>query len=280
METKKIQCPHCGAELEPKDGIDSFYCSYCGGEVILEGLSDAAYRAKVQIKEMEHRETLKDKEFEQEKYRTEVEKEKKKRSLKTSMGAIALYLLLMAMLAIFSLYRNSVEKKEHDQTIASLQQTEVEIEAAMSEENYDLALIKANQLYGDDGLTASEKRTWNEKRENYIKLIKARTQEDAPAPAPTEGETGTEDVAADAIVPMSAAECYLKQNYKDVMLRFENAGFTNIETEEVADIKNGLIVKEGEVSKVTINGEVIFNEGDVYPSDAVIRIYYHVKKEE
>ena len=64
-ELKTITCPHCGAALEPKDDLDTFFCVYCGGKVTLTGLSDAAYHAKVQIKEMEHQERMKDKENEQ-----------------------------------------------------------------------------------------------------------------------------------------------------------------------------------------------------------------------
>ena len=64
---KSITCPHCGGTLELQDGLDTFFCLYCGGKVTLTGLSDAAYDARVKIKEMEHQERLQDKKYEHEK---------------------------------------------------------------------------------------------------------------------------------------------------------------------------------------------------------------------
>lgn len=36
MELKTLSCPNCGANLEIEDGIDTFFCKYCGYKIILE----------------------------------------------------------------------------------------------------------------------------------------------------------------------------------------------------------------------------------------------------
>ena len=50
MELFTMRCPNCGADLEVENGIDSFYCKYCGTKVIATGQTDAAIRAKADIK--------------------------------------------------------------------------------------------------------------------------------------------------------------------------------------------------------------------------------------
>ena len=46
MEFVQMKCPNCNADLEVENGLDSFYCRYCGTKIILSGQSSAAYAAK------------------------------------------------------------------------------------------------------------------------------------------------------------------------------------------------------------------------------------------
>lgn len=57
---------------EIEDGLDTFYCTFCGTKVIFESQSNAAYRAKVELKEMQHDEIMLEKRIEQEKYLIEL----------------------------------------------------------------------------------------------------------------------------------------------------------------------------------------------------------------
>lgn len=66
-EMKILKCPNCNAALEIENGLDTFYCKYCGYKILLNGQSKAAYRAKTRIKEMEHDERMADKQLEHEK---------------------------------------------------------------------------------------------------------------------------------------------------------------------------------------------------------------------
>ncbi|MGN7385509.1 hypothetical protein [Sporosarcina sp. SAFN-015] len=50
MKAHTLKCTNCNAALEIEDGIDTFFCKYCGHKMILEELSEASINAKVQIK--------------------------------------------------------------------------------------------------------------------------------------------------------------------------------------------------------------------------------------
>ena len=63
MELKSLYCPNCGAAVKPVDGLDTFYCQYCGYQIHLDGMSDEAYKARTRVKQMEHEERMQDKKY-------------------------------------------------------------------------------------------------------------------------------------------------------------------------------------------------------------------------
>jgi len=65
------------------------------------------------------------------------------------------------------------------------------------------------------------------------------------------------------------------EDYKDVMTLFQVAGFTNIEVEILDDLIIGWLIKDGEVGKVSINGETSFSSSSRFPQDSKILITYH-----
>ena len=69
------------------------------------------------------------------------------------------------------------------------------------------------------------------------------------------------------------------KNYEEVVKAFENAGFTNIETEKIDDLIFGWFTKDGEVESVTIDGSSSFSTAKWYPKDAVVHISYHTYPE-
>lgn len=75
-------------------------------------------------------------------------------------------------------------------------------------------------------------------------------------------------------VPSSSSELKGK-DYKDVINLLQTAGFRNIETEVLDDLIVGWLTKDGEVEKVSINGDTIFSSGIKYPDDANIVVTYH-----
>ena len=48
MEMHVLKCPHCNADLKIEDGINTFYCQYCGTKIILHGQSDEEIKAKAE----------------------------------------------------------------------------------------------------------------------------------------------------------------------------------------------------------------------------------------
>ena len=50
MEFVELKCPSCGADLKVENGLDIFYCQYCGTKIVLNGQSDIVVEAKKEIK--------------------------------------------------------------------------------------------------------------------------------------------------------------------------------------------------------------------------------------
>ena len=65
------------------------------------------------------------------------------------------------------------------------------------------------------------------------------------------------------------------EDYKDVMTLLQVAGFTNIEVEVIDDLITGWLTKDGEVEKVSINGDTDFYASSKFPYDSKIVITYH-----
>ena len=49
MEFLKLECPNCHAQLNIENGIDTFFCQYCGSKIILSGQNPEIVRAKVEM---------------------------------------------------------------------------------------------------------------------------------------------------------------------------------------------------------------------------------------
>ena len=75
-------------------------------------------------------------------------------------------------------------------------------------------------------------------------------------------------------IPESSTDLKGK-DYKDVMTLLQVAGFTNIEVEVLDDLITGWLTKDGEVEKVSINGDTDYSASSKHPYDAKIVITYH-----
>ena len=64
-------------------------------------------------------------------------------------------------------------------------------------------------------------------------------------------------------------------NYRDIVAKFENAGFTNVQTEVIDDLIFGWFTKDGEVEEVSVDGYTTFSTDSRYPADIDIVISYH-----
>ena len=64
-------------------------------------------------------------------------------------------------------------------------------------------------------------------------------------------------------------------NYQDVVAKFENAGFTNIQTKAIDDLVLGWFTKDGEIEEVSVDGYTTFSTDSRYTADTEIIVSYH-----
>ena len=81
-----------------------------------------------------------------------------------------------------------------------------------------------------------------------------------------------------AAMPSSAYD-FRRKDYNVVINDLKDAGFTNISIVEIKDLKTGILVKNGSVESISVDGSKDFEKGDVFPKDSKIRIDYHTFKD-
>ena len=254
MELFKLKCPQCDADLEIENGIDSFYCKYCGCRLLLDGQSRHVVAAKVRQKELEHeRYKMNFEAAEKEKeYKREKEKDK---SLVTGLVAFMIIpLLLLGLLAISS----SVSEKREERSLIKLEE---EVRDLISKGEYDEALTKVEKLRSVKYDSSETKKKWDKTREALIKEIKAKQK------------TYVEDFGIP--VPLSSSDAK-GMDYNDVKNSFEDAGFTNITVNRLNE-KSGLFSKAGigDVKQISIDGDKSFREGTKFIANSSVVIDYY-----
>ena len=125
MELKSLFCPNCGASLDVEDGIDTFFCKYCGYKIMLQGQSKAAYEAKVRVKHMEHKERLQDKKNAQERYRMESARKEQKWGLIVGLGILV---AVMVLCFVITTVGNAGAKKQEQKLQAIVDEIMIDIE--------------------------------------------------------------------------------------------------------------------------------------------------------
>lgn len=164
MELKSLFCPNCGASLEVEDGLDTFFCKYCGYKILLQGQSKAAYDAKVRVKHMEHKERLQEKRDAQERYRMEFEQKSERRTFAIFLGYCG---AIIAMCLIILAVGDSEVKKQEQKLQTIVNQIMIDIK----NEDFAAAYVKANSLYWDDSWTSEGEDKWDATRKEIIKQI-------------------------------------------------------------------------------------------------------------
>lgn len=76
-------------------------------------------------------------------------------------------------------------------------------------------------------------------------------------------------------VPESSKRC-IGKNYKDIITKFENARFSLIAIEEQEKTKKEWMAKEGNIVRMSINGQTQFEKGECFDEKARICITYLV----
>lgn len=164
MKLKTLSCPNCHANLEVEDGLDTFFCKYCGHKILLQGQGLAAYAAKVQVKKMEHKERLQRQRNDQERYRTETEQKNRRRSLAIGLSILG---VCFAVLFISMAAGEAGVRKQEQELQAVVDQIMIDIE----NENFVSAYVKANSLYWNCSYTKEGKTKWDAIRKETINQI-------------------------------------------------------------------------------------------------------------
>lgn len=168
MNTYTLKCPNCDGNLEVEDSLDTFFCQYCGYKIIIDGQSDAAYRAKVRIKGMEHDEQMADKKYKHERYK--IDQKNKHEHSKIKVGIIIAVACVVGYLVLFggyfgSLERNSIKQEEE------LQQLVDDIMIDIDNEDFGTAYIKAQSIKYTADWSSDIEDKWDNTRKEVINQI-------------------------------------------------------------------------------------------------------------
>lgn len=254
MEYIKLKCPQCDADLEVENGIDLFYCKYCGCRLMLDGQNKHVIAAKMHQKDLEH-ERYKMKFAAQEK---EKDYQRTKENDKNAViGGISIFaIIVLIIIIVFALGSSSVRREER-----KLSKIENEVRALIEEGRYDEALTRVEQIRYENDWESEPKKKWDKTREALKKEIKSKQK------------TYVDDFGI--AVPMSSSDAK-GMNYKNVVKQFEDAGFTNIQTVKLNE-KSGLFSKAGigDVKQISIDGDKSFKAGTKFISDSSIVISYY-----
>lgn len=175
MEFVKLKCPSCGADLNVDNGLDTFFCQYCGAKILLHGQNSDALQAKAKVKIVET-EANKELEMQKEKHRAEKEERefKAKEDHKVAVGALIWFAALISIIGLVMLIVNIAGKNELKQLETIYQEIQIDIENG----NYDEALIKTNRLRASDKQNLTVRMQWASTRNDLVRQIK-RLQKEA-----------------------------------------------------------------------------------------------------
>lgn len=253
MDMHVMKCPQCHADLEVEDGIDSFYCLYCGSKVVVGGMTDAAYKAKSFSKGMDTIRNVINDRYAHKRYVLEQNRIEQEKNQKMFFPLFVI-LFMLPVLFFGGAYLH------HRSRIKELRQTETEISQLINSGNYDAALVKANELYYDEEWSDDEEKVWNTKRENYISMILDKKRENSG------------DKIEYIKVPDSSKKLVGKK-YSDVVDKFKKAGFTNVRA-MISSAEQGLFDWDNTVEHITISGKETFAKEDEFDKNSAVIIYY------
>ncbi len=164
MKLRSLKCPNCEGILETEDGLDTFYCKYCGYKIVLEGQSKAAYRSKTRIKGMEHDERMQSQRLAHERYK--IETENKKASIKLILSVCGVIAFVLFYVFLFGGMKISSDKQERE-----LQALVDEIQVDIKNGNYDEAYIKAQRIKHTEPWSDEVEKKWDSTRKEVINQI-------------------------------------------------------------------------------------------------------------
>lgn len=106
MKLYPLSCPNCNGSLEIEEGIDTFYCKYCGYKIVLAGQSPETLNAKIELERIKSEQRLKELELENKKLLDERKQKQEEYDNKMGYvgGFLGIGLLVLSVLIPFLMY--------------------------------------------------------------------------------------------------------------------------------------------------------------------------------
>ena len=107
MKMFELKCPYCGADLEVKDDLDTFFCIHCGGQIIMDGMDNNTVNLRIKAKEIDYKKYKIDKETQDKRHAREMKLEEKKeanrseRFITVAMVGLIVFMFLLATVVHF-----------------------------------------------------------------------------------------------------------------------------------------------------------------------------------
>lgn len=247
MRIIKATCQNCHANLEID--LDNFQanCPYCGGSYLIE--SEQMSQA---LKEKEITKRL---EIVQKTNRIKAKEENK--PILYCFLFMALVLLGLGISGLFMHFSDPEVKALHN-----LEKLERNIIAYVDSQNYDKALVEANKINPNEHISKKDKQVWQEKKDNYIKLI---TQEKR------EYDLSNPD---NLLAPLSSKD-FKNKTGEEAYSIFSRAGFKNVKRIYVNG-SAGWFKKKNLVEHINFGGKTEFTTDDYINKNDRIDIYYYL----
>lgn len=256
-----LACPGCNSQLSMSRDHLMLYCPYCQRKLALD--FDGVDKVLVE-KEKTNRVKL-DNEYKLEDKKLTYEHEHRENLTTNKLAIVSVIFSLIVIVGLWGwiIGERYHEQKIHDDRIEVLEQLELELQRAISDGDFDTALMRANQLILSDDESQSDRELWDQKRESYIQLIHQKQEE---------------QIRNDpnmVFLPFSYSSLNGKP-YAGVVEQFHSLGFTDI-TVMITDKTAGWFTADGTVEHISIGGHTSFSEDDSFSKSTPVVIYYYQK---
>lgn len=253
MEIVKLECPSCGAALESEDDIEVFFCKYCGAKILFDRENDKYYEESFQYKtvktKLEHEKSIEKMRMDE---RASIGKNIDKK-IKIFIKCYIIYFII-SVVALVLIYGGlflwyHTEQKKYDEIIE-------DIEECIDDEDYDEAGRLLRQLQRMDILQSEE-----EIINQYSVLIEDGIREEDP------------DKIKEIEITRDASD-FTNLTMEEAQSELLDLGFYHIETREVV-VGSFHHYSTRIVRSISIDNESDFSEGDEFPDNAHVVIYYY-----
>lgn len=168
---RRLNCPSCGATFFVEDGMDSYYCAYCGEKIFINNPHGSGEK----IKHIFYHKTIIDeakiKKIEvEERAQTIAVLDKLSEKVSSGVSVVAVALLSVILICMFFAFFAS-EKAKSDRQERELQTIVDTVMQDIEDGNYEDAYIKAESIRYTAGWSDDIEKKWDAIREETINQV-------------------------------------------------------------------------------------------------------------